>query len=236
MSCAALARARRLAAWVGPGRVLTASGVLRPAEAAQACRDLGIELPGPRLRSALDVEELMRDWATAAAAGLLEIDGRRARAQDMGKGGSSAPAEPEAILGAWARAATTLLDLGEEPCAGCLMVLHELHMAAGPLTVEQLEDAVAAVLEPEEPESVPCPGCGEVHDPGDLLNLDDLLGDDDEEDAASHAADAVTGLLAFGAAHADDAAIWLTPLGTILAGSVFQGRAPSPDADVATVV
>jgi hypothetical protein len=236
LSCAALARARRLAAWVGPGRMLTANGVLRPAEAAQACCDLGIELPGPRLRSALDVEELMRDWVTAAAAGFLEIDGRRARAaQDQAEAGSSAPAELEAILGAWVRAATTLLDLGEEPCVGCLTVLHELHTAAGPLTVEQLEDAVAAVLEPEEPESVPCPGCGEVHDPADLLNFDDLLGDEDE-DAASHAADAVTGLLAFGAAHADDAAVWLTPLGSMLAESVFQGRAPSPDADVASVV
>ena len=236
MSCAAMARARRLAEWVGPGRVLTASGVLRPAEAAQACRDLGIQLPGPRLRSALDVAELMRDWATAAAAGLLEIDGRQARAQGLGQGDSSAPAGPESVLDAWARAATTLLDLGEEPCAGCLMVLHELHTAAGQLTVEQLEDAVAAVLEPVEPGGMPCPECGEVHGPGDLLNLDNLLGGEDEGDVAGHAADAVAGLLAFGAAHADDTAVRLTPLGTVLARSVFQGRAPSPDADVATVV
>ncbi len=157
LSCAALSRARRLAAWVGAGRTLTASGVLRPAEAAQACRDLGIEVPGPRLRSALDVEELMRDWVTAAAAGFLEIDGRRAwAAPDLPEAGSSTPAEPGVILSAWVRAATALLDLGEEPCAGCLTVLHELHAAAGPLTVEQLVSAVGAVLEPDEPEDVPC--------------------------------------------------------------------------------
>ncbi|MGE5287345.1 MAG: plasmid pRiA4b ORF-3 family protein [Micromonosporaceae bacterium] len=239
LSCAALTRARRLAAWVSPGRTLTTSGVLRPAEAAQACRDLGIEVPGPRLRSALDVEELMQDWVTAAAAGFLEIDGRRAwAAPDLPEAGSSTPPEPGAILSAWVRAATALLDLGEEPCAGCLTVLHELHAAAGPLTMEQLASAVGAVLEPDEPEGAPCPGCGQAHDPGDLPGLDDFLGDEDEDgdDTAGHAAGTVTGLLAFGAADADDGAVRLTPLGAMLAESVFQRRAPSPDADAATVI
>ncbi len=62
MSSPAFVRARNLAAWVGQGRTLTASGVLHPAEAVEACRALGIDLPGPRLRSALDVWELMRGW------------------------------------------------------------------------------------------------------------------------------------------------------------------------------
>ena len=236
LSCTALTRARNLAEWVGPGKTLTASGVLRPAEAAQACRDLGIELPGPRLRSALDVEDLMRDWMTAAVAGFLEMDGRRVRAaQDLPEAGSSAHADPDAILHSWVQAATVVLDLGEQPCAGCLTVLHELYSADGPLTMGQLASAERAVLEPEGP---PCPGCGEVHGLGALLSLDDLLGDEneDEEDAASHAADTVTGLLAFGAAVAADEAVQLTPLGTVLAASVFQGRAPSPDADAATVM
>jgi pRiA4b ORF-3-like protein len=239
LSCQALTRARKLAGWVGPRRALTASGVLRPAEAAQACRDLGIELPGPRVRSALDVEELMRDWVTAAAAGFLEIDGRRAwAAPDQPEAGSAAHPDPEAIVNAWVAAATALLDLGEEPCAGCLTVLHELHAAVGPLTMEQLSGAVQAVLGPEEPEGGPCPDCGQAHGPGDLLDLDDFLGDEDvdEEDAAGHAADTATGLLAFGAADAAGRAVRLTPLGTVLAASVFQGRAPSPDADAATVV
>ena len=164
LSRAALARSRRLAEWVGPGRTLTASGVLRPAEATQACRDLGIELAGPRLRSALDVEDLMRDWVTAAAAGFLEKDGRRTWvAPALPDAGPSTYPDPEAILNAWVQAATALLDLGEEPCAGCLTVLHELHAAAGPLTTEQLASAVEAVLEPDQPEGVPCPGCGQVH-------------------------------------------------------------------------
>src|SRR6266496_5232923 len=214
LSCVALSRARRLAAWVGAGRTLTSSGVLRPAEAAQACRDLGIELAGPRLRSALDVGELMRDWVTAAAAGFLEIDGRRAwAAPDLPDAGSSAHTEPEVILNAWLRAATAVLDLGEEPCAGCLTALHELHAASGPLTMEQLASAVGAVLEPAEPAGVPCPGCGQFHRPGDLLGLADLLGDEvedeDEEDMAGHVADTATGLLAFGAADASDGAVRL---------------------------
>ena len=242
LSCTALTRARNLAEWVGPGKTLTASGVLRPAEAVQACRDLGIELPGPRLRSALDVEDLMWDWMTAAAAGFLEMDGRRARAaQDLPEAGSSTHPEPDAILHAWVQAATVVLDMGEQPCAGCLTVLHELYSADGPPTMAQLASAVRAVLEPreqEEPEGLPCPGCGEVHSPGDLLSLGDFLSDEneDEEDAAGHAAGAVTGLLKFGAADVADEAVRLTPLGVVLATSVFRGREPSPDADAATVM
>jgi hypothetical protein len=237
LSCTALARARNLAEWVGEGKTLTASGVLRPAEAVQACRDLGIELPGPRLRSALDVEDLMQDWATAAAAGFLEMSGRRVRAaEDLPDAGSSTHPDPDAILRAWVQAATIVLDLGDQPCAGCLTVLNELYSAEGPLTMGQLASAVRA-LEPEEPEGLPCPGCGEVHGPGDLLGFGDFLSDEDEdEDAASHTADTVTGLLWFGAADVADEAVRLTPLGTVLTASVFQGREPSPDADVATVM
>ena len=240
LSCRALIRARDLATWVGPGRTLTASGVLRPAEAVQACRDLGIELPGPRLRSALDVVDLMRDWMTAAAAGFLELDRRRARAaQDLPAAGSAHP-DPDAILRAWVQAATVALDLDEQPCAGCLTVLHELYSADEPLPMAQLATAVRTVVEPpepEEPEALPCPGCGEAHGAGDLFSLGDFLGDEnDEEDVASHAADTVAGLLEFGAADVTDGTVRLTPLGTVLATSVFQGRAPSSDADAATVM
>jgi hypothetical protein len=238
LSCTALTRARNLAEWVGQGKTLTASGVLRPAEAVQACRDLGIELPGPRLRSALDVEDLMRDWVTAATAGFLDMDRRRVwAAQDLPDAGSSTYADPDAILRGWVEAATVVLDLGEDPCAECLTVLHELYSADGPLTMDQLARTVGAALEPEEPEGLPGPGCGEVHGPGDLLSLGDFFSDEDEEeDAASHAAATVTGLLGFGAADVTGETVQLTSLGTVLATSVFQGREPSPDADVATVM
>ena len=239
LSCTALTRARNLAEWVGQGKTLTASGVLRPAEAVQACRDLGIELPGPRLRSALDVEDLMRDWVTAATAGFLEMDRRRVwAAQDLPDAGSSTYDDPDAILRSWVQAATVVLDLGDDPCGECLTVLHELYSADGPLTMDQLASTVGAALEPEEPEGLPCPGCGEVHGPGDLLSLGDFLSDEDEdeEDAARHAAATVTGLLGFGAADVTAETVRLNSLGAVLATSVFQGREPSPDADVATVM
>src|SRR5258708_12245305 len=72
LSCGPLARARQLAIWVGQGRELTGTGVLRPADAAEACRVLGIELSPGRLRSAKDVPGLMRDWEVAVTAGFIE--------------------------------------------------------------------------------------------------------------------------------------------------------------------
>src|SRR5271169_3200823 len=65
LSCVPVVRARELAGWIGDGRQLTSSGVLKPALAVEACQALGIELPSGRLRSALDVDELMRDWEVA---------------------------------------------------------------------------------------------------------------------------------------------------------------------------
>jgi hypothetical protein len=234
LSCAPLARALRRAAWIGPGRSLTASGVLRPADAGQACRDLGIATPGPRLRSALDVEELMRDWMTAAEAGFLEFRGRQVRAApDLPAAGGPAP---EAVLGPWIRAASALLDVAEQPCAGCLMVLHELFTSDGTVPLEQLVSAIESVLEPDDPGGEPCPGCGEVHGP---LGLDDFLGEwdeADERDPAGHAADTITGLLDFGAADTDGATVQLTPLGVLLADWVFRGRAPAPDASPAALI
>jgi hypothetical protein len=232
LSCPALTRARNLAEWVGQGKTLTASGVLRPAEAVQACRDLGIELPGPRLRSALDVEDLMRDWVTAATAGFLEMGGRRVRATpDLPDAGSSTYAGPDAILRGWVQAATVVLDLGEDPCAECLTVLHELYSADGPLTMDQLASTVGAALAPEEPEGLPCPGCGEVHGPGDLLIFGDFLSDEGEEDAAAHSGYG-DGLLGSGM----DVAAGRAADRWACSASVFQGREPSPDAEVATVM
>ncbi len=65
-------------------------------------------MPGSRhraalsaLRSGLDVEELMRDWLIAAAAGFLEIEGRRARmAPGLPGVDSSQPPDPQSVLNA----------------------------------------------------------------------------------------------------------------------------------------
>lgn len=141
-------------------------------------------------------------------------------------------------MSAWIQAAVAVLDLDEEPCAVCLVVLHELHAVDVPLTVDQLVGAVRRGVEPEEPEGAPCPDCGQIHGPGDMLGLGDLLGDADEgeEDLAQHVDGAVEGLLAFGAVRTTGGAARLTPLGSLLAATVFEGLAPSPEADAETLV
>jgi hypothetical protein len=260
LACTALARARKLAEWVGPGRELTSSGVLRPAAAAEACRALGIPLPGTRLRSALDVDVLMRDWEAALDAGFVVADGRRASAAP----GLTAPPDPESVLNAWVRTAAQGIGVGGEPCAGCITVLHELFVADGPLGMEELADAVAAA-DPEAVIGEPCPDCGRVHDATDLLGIGDLTYDEDvediddideyedddeydegqdeyeddeyeDEDSREHAEGTVAGLAAFGAAVASDGAVRLTPLGSMLAAAVLEGCAPAPDADAGALV
>lgn len=234
LGCPALTRACKLAEWVGPGRELTSSGVLRPALAAEACRVLGIQLPGSRLRSALDVDELMRDWTTAADAGFIVADGRQARAALD----PAALPDPEFVLNAWVRAAAGQIEVPDDPCVGCLITLHELYASDGPLGIEQLAAALKAVTEPDASDDEPCPECGEVHDLPGLLDFGGLVDDDDlgGDDSREHAEGTVAALAAFGAIVVEDNAVRLTPLGSVLTAAVFEGCAPPPDADAGTLV
>ncbi|HCU95475.1 MAG TPA: hypothetical protein DHU96_23290 [Actinobacteria bacterium] len=232
LGCTALVRARKLAEWVGPGRELTSTGVLRPAVAAEACQVLGISLPGARLRSALDVDELMRDWTVAVDAGFLAADGRHAwAAPDL----AEAP-DPELVLNVWVRVAARSLGVPGGPCAGCLTVLHELAADDAPVGMKEL--AVAVTAADPAPGGEPCPDCGAVHDPAALLGIGDLVGGGDPGGPGSreHAEDAVAGLVAFGAAVFEDGVVRLTPLGSMLAAAVLEGCAPPPDADAETLV
>jgi hypothetical protein len=241
LNCAPLARARKLAEWIGAGRQLTGSGVLKPALAADACRVLGIELPPGRLRTALDVDELMQDWEVACSAGYIVPSGGRVRAT-----GRLADRSPQTVLGSWLRAASAELGLPDEPCGGCLTVLHELSEADGPLDLAQLAEAVRSTGSPEG-EDVPCPDCGEVHDLPGLAAMIGYDGDDDVDDSLGHAESAVVGLVSYGAATAlaaapaapggsGEARVRLTPLGRMLAESVFTGCAPAADAGVVTLL
>lgn len=241
MNCIALVRARKLAEWIGAGRQLTSSGVLKPALATEACRALGIELPPGRLRTALDVDELMQDWEMACFAGYIIPSGSRVRAT-----GCLADASPPTVLGSWLRAATADLGLPDEPCPGCLTVLHELAGAGKPLGLTLLAEEVRTLGVPED-EDVPCPNCGEVHDVPGLAAMIGYDEDDDPEDSLEHAESAVDRLVSYGAATALAAAptapggsgevrVRLTPLGRMLAESVFTGCAPPADADVAALL
>lgn len=240
LNCVLLTRARKLSEWIGAGRQLTSSGVLKPVLAVEACHALGIELPPGRLRTALDVDELMQDWEVACCAGYIIPSGSRVRAT-----GRQADASPENVLRSWLRAASAELGLPDEPCAGCLTVLHELSEADGPLHLAQLSEALRS-LEPPEDEDAPCPDCGEVHDLPDLAALIgfDEDDDDDVDDSLEHAESAVVGLVSYGAATATsavpggsgEARVRLTQLGRMLAESIFTGCAPPADADVAALL
>ena len=241
LNCVALVRARKLAEWIGAGRQLTGSGVLKPALATEACRALGIELPPGRLRTALDVDELMQDWEVACSAGYIIPGGSRVRAA-----GRLADVSPPSVLGSWLRAATADLGLPDEPCSGCLTVLHELAGADEPLDLTLLAEEVRTLGVPEG-EDVPCPDCGEVHDLPGLAAMIGYDEDDDPDDSLEHAQSAVDRLVSYGAATAlaaaptapggsGEARVRLTPLGRMLAESVFTDCAPPADTDVATLL
>ena len=242
LNCIPLTRARKLAEWIGVSRPLTGSGVLKPALAVEACRALGIELPRGRLRTALDLDELMQDWDVACYAGYIIPKGSRVRATRR-----VADMSPPVLLHSWLNAASAELGLPHEPCTGCLTVLHELSTADGPLDLSRLAEAVRS-LAPEEPEGAeggdgPCPDCGEVHGPPDLEALIGYDDDDDLDDDLEHAESTVAGLVSFSAATVPPAPggsgelpVQLTPLGRMLAESVFTGCAPSADADAATLI
>jgi hypothetical protein len=126
----------------------------------------------------------------------------------------------------------------DDPCAGCLTVLHELYVSEGRLGMEDLAAAVEAVTDPDTPDSEPCPDCGGVHDMPGLLSIGGLTDDDElgEHDGREHAEGTVAGLADFGAAAVEDNVVRLTPLGGVLTAVVFEACAPRPDAGAGAVV
>lgn len=238
----AMTDARRLAAWVGGGQEVTASGVLRPAVAVEACQQLGFELPeSGKLRSAMDADELQRAWTVATAADLILVTGKRATATIP-----SLQDDPERIVTSWISTAVLPFDLPDDPCLACLSVLHELGTAGKPVETASLTAAARDALEgpfgPGSPDDDICPHCGQRHDTG----LPDVLGGfldfgyDIEEEAEGHVAEAVEGLLYFGAAATGPGTtpggtVTLTPLGRLLAEQVMMALAPEPGADAAAL-
>ena len=233
LSCAPLAQARKLAEWIGPVKPLTGTGVLKPALAIEACHALGIEPPPGRLRTALDLEELMDVWDAACLAGYIVPNGSRVRTTVR-----LADMAPQNVLRSWLRAVSAQLGLPGQPCSGCLIMLHELSTADGPLDLAGLAEAMGSSAPPGE-EDGPCPDCGEVHVPPSLAGYDE---DEDRAEDLEHAESMVADLVSYGAAAVDapgspgEPRAGLTPLGRMLAESLFTGCAPSADADVATLV
>ncbi|OPC80629.1 hypothetical protein B4N89_06345 [Embleya scabrispora] len=93
------AAALTLARWVGRGRPVTATGVLRLAPAAEAVRLLGIDEPVAGVRSARDVEPLHQVWSIACTAGLIEVGRRVATAGELAR--VLAVGRPGDVLRVW---------------------------------------------------------------------------------------------------------------------------------------
>jgi hypothetical protein len=94
-----LARIRSLARWLGAGRALTPAKVLRPADAAVAVAEVGLDRPvlptddtfdarpfgravgskGSRAKSAKHLPALHPIWLAAVAGGLIEVRGHKAK-------------------------------------------------------------------------------------------------------------------------------------------------------------
>jgi len=211
----ALTGAVKLAEWVGEGREITESGVLRPAAAEQACKDIGFERadPGKKLRSARDEPGLMTVWNVARLSGLITLHQTRA------EGTSAALDDPDATLSAWLRAAGAVFGLPDEPCAECLTALAAIVQADE--AALKLADVVEAVLH-DSSASVPCRDCGEFHEHHDPM------------ETAEHAAGSIEDLMFFGALTVagngdSNSILTLTPLGQMLADSVFALLAPAPE-------
>ncbi len=256
MASLPLTRACQLAEWIGDGRELTTTGVLRPAVAVQACRALSIELPSGKLRSAKDVTELQQAWQVAVVGELVLVAANRVRAaRDVAEfvraADGTAPLRPdlaERALRAWVQGAGVPLGLPDNPCPNCLTVLHELSLAAKAVDLADLADAVRTAASgpvPEAQEDEVCLNCGQVHDApltgllgfGGLAGLDDVLA----EDAAGHAQSTVSFLVHFGAAATGPGGTpggtaVLTPLGRLLAEAVMTGLAPAVSADAGQLV
>jgi Plasmid pRiA4b ORF-3-like protein len=264
LTAAPLTRALALAQWTGASRELTTTGVLRPAAAAEACQALGIGLPSRKLRSAKDVPELDDAWAVALAADLVRVTANRASAApgvaDLATmaNGTDETAEldddlAERVMLVWLRGAGLPLGFPGEPCEQCLLVLHELSKAHGPV---ELTDLAAVVLAAGRPApgmlnsagTYRCPDCGQRHDasdldPGDLAALTGFESDFDAEaaDLADHTVTTVRGLAAFQAAatgpgRSAGGTVTLTPLGEVLAESVFGTLSPPAAGTAADLV
>jgi hypothetical protein len=176
-ACHLLAEARRLSDWLGPSRQLTGTGALRLADARAiitefglgALRagsdDEGIYLEAARrsrlarLQSADDFVPLERLWIVAQLAGVVEVEGHRARpgprlaALAHADAGDDDGERDTGVLEAWLAAFAGLIHPGfpapDGPLSSQLQdellgMLTSLYAAAGPVDLSELaEEAIS---------------------------------------------------------------------------------------------
>jgi hypothetical protein len=253
LGCKVIAAAVKLAAWVGPSRELTASGVLRPAIAVQACQALGIPLASGKLRSAMDVPELQLAWEAALAADLVQVAANRASTAPIAAEIAAAAAagaeqlDPRLsgqVVLAWLGAVSEHFGFPDDVCGQCLAMLVELAKAEGPAEIAEL---IAAVLgeaadDPEHQGTYVCRDCGQPHE----WSLPDIPGLDvavawRDEDLVEHALTTIDVLTDFGAVATGpgllpEGTAALTALGRLFAGSALDSISPAADETAAELV
>jgi len=192
---------RTLTGWVGDGKEVTGSELLRPGLVPEICALLGIDLPaGAKVRSAADVEPLCALWDTARAAGLVTVGSKIARARRI----PEPEADPEGVLGVWLDSVYATFSLTpDDLCDVCLTVLAILAEYTGPVSMATVLEELACDFNPDD--------------------------DDDELDweNITHAVSTAQDLEFFGAVSlsvvedVDKSTAELTPLGRMLTDTVF---------------
>jgi len=224
-TCPVLATAQTLAEWVGAGREVTTSGVLKPAAAVEACDLLGIEAPSRKPRSAMDIAELMMVWAAASAAGFIEVSGSR-----VTPGPTLQPwldGAPDTVLAVWSRCVLESLGLvGEtdEDALEYLAVLATFEDRGGTVPLGDLSAGIAQLVGDASP-GCSCPDCV----PDEMSGLATDLG-------AAAAEDVVETLGEFGIAVLRGDNAELTLLGHWLTDYMFRESAPPADAEAEVLV
>jgi hypothetical protein len=141
--------------------------------------------------------------------------------------------EHAAVLSSWVGNASAELGLPWTPWKTGLFVLHELHAVGKALTVAELTDSLHAEA------ALAGGGCLDCFGEHELSAFGSRSADSLDVCSAS-VPRLLTNYGAVGLAEAGpqdtDAMLWLTPLGRMLATSIFVGWAPAPDADVKAVV
>ncbi|MER7273473.1 plasmid pRiA4b ORF-3 family protein [Dactylosporangium sp. NPDC000244] len=143
VNCTIMARASRLADWVGAGRPVTAKGVLRPVDISPAAAAMGVEAP-EKARTAADIEVLHRPWVAAHSMGLVAVGAARATA-------TAGPVGDQ--LEAWWTALLAVLraESHDRRAKGAVVLCRTLlAVLEGEPQVDELEDLVDERLRAED--------------------------------------------------------------------------------------
>lgn len=158
-------QAMGLARWVGEGKALSPSLLLRPADALQAVAALGLSEPAvtpiKKLRSAKDLPTLHSLWAAAVNAELIEIHGSQA---NIGPGIEVWDDNSDASdrLESWARLLAGYLQARAEPIQGWDPVVDTQMMGTSAqlfysLAIQPMPAALPALILTAESASDPAP-------------------------------------------------------------------------------